>query len=626
MIHFKLIKNILIAGFFWLLSKDGYAEKAVIIDRFFTVSGMSAYLKLIEPRDKILEKNVNGQNRSEILSKNFDKQVFFELTIENVESQTKSLILFSDSPLTYLKVRTTNPSNQGSYEALGGKTHEDSQTPKSIIPAVLLSIPPGRSTYDIESFKGKNIGPFKIILDGDREFRLFEKDRIINNSLIVGAVISLFLYNIFLLAVNKSALIVYFSLCCLSVGLFESILSGAHSVFPVFIYDLLGQLWPLYCTLGTSGFALFLADISSTDSDKRFQKWTQFLTIFGNSFALLVIFMQEFIPDFYRFSAIFLIVLVQGWTPIFSGKFKIKEYIVIFASHLFAASTIIYLTQPTFFLISDLGSLKTQQSTTVFLLLTLSIYAGNRTHQDRITRIKLQEMISLGRNVQDLLLPKRLDEDFKTLSYSFAYEPFEGKMSGDWIKHWQTTDGSHHFLLGDVTGKGPQAALAVSIICTIVDRCMRQDLNAKAALIQINKTLHMMLNGNIGSTASGASVDPNASLVLYNTGGVGWMVQNTDTIKHILGRGSILGQKIYLDISEIKFNPNYWGVLYTFTDGLCNGPRALKLLASRIFNLQISGETPHGLKVAALNISKEIGDPQDDKAFLVIKLNERQVV
>jgi serine phosphatase RsbU (regulator of sigma subunit) len=322
----------------------------------------------------------------------------------------------------------------------------------------------------------------------------------------------------------------------------------------------------------------------------------------------------------YQIFTIFFLVVLNGLMPWILSRFKFREHLVLLSSVPLVFASMMLVLQISSLIDSDLSFARVQQTTGIIFLLFLSIYTGNKTHQDRFSKAKLQEMITLGRSVQDLLLPKRLEETFKSLSYAFAYEPFEGNMSGDWIKYWKTNDGRHHFLLGDVTGKGPQAALAVSIISTVVDRCIRLDNDAKSALIQINRTLFSLLKGSVGSTASGASIGQNRELKLFNTAGIGWILQDAKTVRHILGRSSILGQKNLVEISECTVKEHQWTLIYTFSDGVCNGPRAIKHLTRRLLDLNVNPLKSQDLKQEVLKIANYIGDPQDDKTLLIIKL------
>ncbi len=615
------LKSIL--RFLWIVllldqaMESAFAENVLTIDRHFTGTSLGRALNYLKSTDS----QGHPQNR-EYLRNNrhifhaVGEHHFHQLTIENTESYPLDLVIFSEIPLGILKLQnldSTTPPH------LGGKLYGDNQIPQSILTATSLFAPPGQSTYEIETSRLQNIGATQLFLWTEKNFKIYEKESIIYISLIFGAVISLFLYNIFLLTVNPSSLMIYFSICCFAVGMFESIISGANSVFSFYIYDYSTRLWPLYCTIGVTGFALFLSEVTTDQTAKRLKFWVRLSTGIANFISLNIILFQNHINHYASIAIVFAIVVVIGILPQVLGRFKLKDHLVFYSSIPLIGSTGFYILEMTSLISSDYNLLRIQLITAVLFLLSLSINAGNKTHEDRFPKIKLQEMITLGRNVQDLLLPKKLEETFKDLSYSFAYEPFEGKMSGDWIKHWKTSDGSHHFLLGDVTGKGPQAALAVSIISTVVDRCIRLDNNAKTALIQINKTLYSLLNGSMGSTASGATVRSDLGLVLYNTGGIGWILQKLDQSKHVLGRSSILGQKPYVDISEFIYKPHEWPVICTFTDGLCNGPRAIKQLSSHLLKYQSMGVNSHEIRKSALNISKIFGDPHDDKAFLVIK-------
>ena len=586
----------------------------------FVGSSVMGFLEPVKshPSDRsMIVQNLMGSSTNvNYIFHNVNEEISHKITIENTSRQSINLILFGNLPLTSLVVKEISASNKVYY---AGRSYSNIQSPHSFLPATTLKILPGVWTYEIKTSKIGNIGAVKLFLYSEKEFFLYEKEVLIYFSLVFGALTSLLLYNIFLLSVNKSANIFYFTMTCFFLGMVESVISGVNSQFSFDLFNLSSRLWPIFTTLSASFFALYLKDANYATHKIIGNRLFVVILLVGNSIAIGCVFLAEYLHYEVQIISILGVILVTGFMPYLFGRYKLIDNLVFISSFPMVVSTLVLIFQFSNLINVDFDLIKIQLISVVFFLLCLSIYTGNKTHKNRLEKVRLQEMITLGRSVQDLLLPKRLEGSSIELKYMFAYEPFEGKMSGDWIKYWRTKNGNHQFLLGDVTGKGPQAALAVSIISTVVDRCIRLDNDAKTALIQINKTLFSLLKGNMGSTASATTIFPSGEIILFNTAGIGWVVHERAKNRHILGRSGILGQRAFVEISEARIEAGSWSYIYTFSDGVCNGPRAVKYLSNHLNNVHAENLDSANLRKQVLGVSKSIGDPHDDKTFLMIQ-------
>lgn len=623
---FARFLNIIIFGLFASRGNTAIGSGVLSVDGGFSRTSIMKYLELVSissgdgPSEKF--KFSDSRDFRNYIFHNANETIVHRINIENTTKQSLNLVMFSDLALSSFVVKEISENNRTFY---AGKRYSSEQSPQSLIPSVAIKMKPGMNTYEIITSMQGNIGPAQLFLWTEKEFFLHDKEMLIYISLVFGAVTSLLLYNIFLLSVNKSWNIFYFTMTCFFLGMVESVISGANSIFSFKIYTLTSRLWPVFTCLSVSFFALYLKEANYASRKMIGNKLFYVIVGIANFVGFSCVILVEYLHYDVQIFSVFFATLATGLVPYLLGKYKIIDHLVFIASLPMVFATFLLVGEVTNFTSIGIDLLRIQLVSAVFFLLCLSIYTGSKTHNNRLEKVRLQEMITLGRNVQDLLLPKRLEGASPDLKYIFAYEPFEGKMSGDWIKYWRTKNGNHQFLLGDVTGKGPQAALAVSIISTIVDRCIRLDNDARTALIQINKTLYSLLKGNMGSTASATTIKHNGDLILYNTAGIGWIVQ--DQLKkdtHFLGRSGILGQKSFVEISELKVPNASWDFIYTFSDGVCNGPRAVKYLSRHLKTIEPNKIDSKSLRKEVLSVSKSIGDPQDDKTFLIIQSNFRR--
>jgi hypothetical protein len=598
---------------------QAYASSVLTIDADFSGSSIMEYLR--DSRSNFNERSINKQKisgsvaASDYIFHNVNEEITHNFTIENRSRQRINLILFANLPLSVLIVKEIENER---LQTMKENSYLREIGTKSLVPFVQLKVNPGVNNYEITTSKIGAIGAAQLFLKTEKEFSLYEKELLIYISLIFGAVASLLLYNIFLLSVNKSWNIFNFTMICLFLGMVEATISGANSVFNLEFFTYSSRLWPLFTNLAASFFGLYLKEANYASHKIIGNRLFYFSIGVTNIISLLCVVFAEDIHYEIQIIATFFGIFISAFFPYLFGKYRPIDHAVFISSFPLIVSTTLFVLQVSNVIHVEANMVRVQLITSVAFLLCLSIYTGNKTHKNRLEKVRLQEMITLGRSVQDLLLPKRLEGSSSDIKYIFAYEPFEGKMSGDWIKYWRTKNGNHQFLLGDVTGKGPQAALAVSIISTVVDRCIRLDNDAKTALIQINKTLFNLLKGNMGSTASAAMIKPNGSLTLFNTAGIGWVIHDFSKSRHILGKSGILGQKSFVEIFEAHIPESTWEYIYTFSDGVCNGPRAVRHLSKHLQTIRPGNLDSIALRGEVMGVSKLVGDPQDDKTFLLI--------
>jgi hypothetical protein len=113
----------------------------------------------------------------------------------------------------------------------------------------------------------------------------------------------------------------------------------------------------------------------------------------------------------------------------------------------------------------------------LFVVLSAVIAGEFRTNLADKKRFKaeltsINERLELARSVQQMLMPRALESRVGDFEYKVFFDPAE-KMSGDWFNIWTDDDGELRLFIGDVVGKGPSAALAVSVVASVFSECKR---------------------------------------------------------------------------------------------------------------------------------------------------------
>ena len=227
----------------------------------------------------------------------------------------------------------------------------------------------------------------------------------------------------------------------------------------------------------------------------------------------------------------------------------------------------------------------------------------------------VNERLDLARTVQGMLLPAHQEGDCHGYKYRFFYDPAE-KMSGDWMNVWETPDETHLFI-GDVVGKGPQAALGVAVIASIIMECRLTGTSIDECISRINTQLIALFGKNITSTLAVATLSDRGIIELRNAGFFGWVLLRDDLPQTVFLRAPPLGMS--QDGMPAKtIIENSKGVkIFTFTDGCLEGPRALKQLMKRLKENKVSSENFDQWRNMILETGKD-HVLTDDKTILLI--------
>ena len=206
----------------------------------------------------------------------------------------------------------------------------------------------------------------------------------------------------------------------------------------------------------------------------------------------------------------------------------------------------------------------------------------------------LEERISLGKAVQEMLLPKKMSGSVGSFQYHMRYLAAQ-QMSGDWLYLWEASNTESRIILGDVVGKGPSAALAVAIIINEIKTAEEQRLTMEATIKRINNTLMDHFHGKVTTTLASATVYQNYEINFHNAGSPGWFLQQEgEPLKILSLRSNPLGVNRNIEPIHEYVKLDRKSVFFTFSDGYMEGARASKRLMRTLRNIPFA-ELDHEL-------------------------------
>ena len=196
--------------------------------------------------------------------------------------------------------------------------------------------------------------------------------------------------------------------------------------------------------------------------------------------------------------------------------------------------------------------------------------AGKLVQQERVNR-----ELELASEMQRSLLPDPREASFPVSGVNLpAYE-----MSGDFYDYFELDDGRICFCLGDVSGKGINAALLMSKTASLF-RCLGKTIHQPSVLLAlINRELcETAINGMFVTMSCGLLDPASGEVHLSNAGHEPPLIHARDgSFTEVLASSPPLGilplEAGEAGITDEVFNLD-GGALYIFTDGVTEGDLA----------------------------------------------------
>jgi serine phosphatase RsbU (regulator of sigma subunit)/predicted ester cyclase len=197
-----------------------------------------------------------------------------------------------------------------------------------------------------------------------------------------------------------------------------------------------------------------------------------------------------------------------------------------------------------------------------------STLRGELLEQERIERERIEQDLRVARSIQQASLPKEVPtlEGWQIAPY---YQPAR-EVGGDFYDFFELEDGQIGLAVGDATGKGVPAALAVTASCSML-RAVAQDsgYSPGEVLGRVNETLVARIPPNMFVTCFYAILDPNSCTLSYANAGhdLPYLWHGGDA-EELRARGMPLGLMPGMEYEEKEIVLQEGDSTLLYTDGL----------------------------------------------------------
>lgn len=178
------------------------------------------------------------------------------------------------------------------------------------------------------------------------------------------------------------------------------------------------------------------------------------------------------------------------------------------------------------------------------------------------------------------MLPKSLPE-VPGLDVAARYVPAGDVLQagGDFYDLFEMEDGSWKAVIGDVCGKGPEAAALMGFVRFTTRAVSRQDTKPSEALVKLNKALREELYEGSGEFCTAAVVrirqhQDGARLTIAVAGHpLPLIVRSNGQVQEVGAPGTLLGVFDEIEVSDVVADLHYGDSLVMITDGVWEAGR-----------------------------------------------------
>ena len=250
-----------------------------------------------------------------------------------------------------------------------------------------------------------------------------------------------------------------------------------------------------------------------------------------------------------------------------------------------------------------------------------------RLYQESLEKQRLEEELSLARQIQMELLPKTCP---KTESFEFsAFIQPARQVGGDYYDFLQTDSGSIGIAIADASGKGIPAALLVSLVHASLRAEVKNQLSPPVVISHINELIYSSTTSEKFATMFYGELRPHERRLSYCNAGHNYpVVVHEDGRVELLDKGGlILGafpEAIY-EAGEVTLRKN--DTLFFYSDGLTENfnSKEEEFGEERLLNLLVEHRFlgAEELKQKVMQAVIDFGGgnpPYDDFTVVVLKI------
>lgn len=253
-----------------------------------------------------------------------------------------------------------------------------------------------------------------------------------------------------------------------------------------------------------------------------------------------------------------------------------------------------------------------------------------RLYVESIERLRLQEEVSMARQIQLELLPSAPPklENFKISVHS---EPSR-TIGGDFYDFIQLKDNRLGIVIADASGKGMPAALMIAQIQAMI----RSEVNNNIPIAQMLKNINEQISASTSPekfvTLFYGELNPNTGEFIYSNAGHNYpvLVRADKQIEHLETGGTVIGAIPDLEYQSatVRLGPN--DLLFFFTDGLSEAQdeNDVEYGEERIKNmlceqLHHDPENLIGTLIKDVRAFDPTRPPRDDTTIIALKMNHQ---
>lgn len=234
-----------------------------------------------------------------------------------------------------------------------------------------------------------------------------------------------------------------------------------------------------------------------------------------------------------------------------------------------------------------------------------------------------------ARTLQESLLPERLPR-IPDVALAVRYLPAAGgEVSGDFYDVFALPDGTWLLVVGDVCGKGVEAAALTAQARYTVRALAPWLIDPAAVLIGLNASLRQQRDDDRFVTLAILRLDPRDGTLTHSTAGhPAPFVLRADGVEVLEHTGPVVGVLDEIEPEQGRTTLAPGDVVAIFTDGITEASRSAVRgsagLAQDVLSARSGG--PHGVTRALEEIARlaAAGAPRDDVAILAAALDPRR--
>ncbi len=236
----------------------------------------------------------------------------------------------------------------------------------------------------------------------------------------------------------------------------------------------------------------------------------------------------------------------------------------------------------------------------------------------------------IARTLQESLLPARLPEiPAIELAARFRAAGDAYRVGGDFYDVFKTRAGSWAIVIGDVCGKGPEAAAVTALARYTIREAAVHEQRPSGVLTLLNDAIRRQRPANEFCTVAyvDLGVDGDRADVTFSTGGhpLPLLLRAGGTVEPVGRHGLALGIDADPKLMDHRIEMDRGDALLLYTDGLTDAHAPAQplepgdlatLLAS--FRGRAAAEIAHGIQAALLGSAAT--EPRDDVAIVVLRI------